>query len=79
MNTTFAIGVRPQRTMPLKVPPQAGHPTSTGTTVEWPSLVVVIQVFVVKSEPVISSVEKPIGGTVTVPVIGFITVVLLVD
>jgi hypothetical protein len=41
-------------------------------------LVVVIQVLVVKSELVMSSVENPIGGSVMVPVIGFTVVVSLV-
>lgn len=69
---------RPQRMMPLDAPPQPGHPIRTGTTMSWSSLVVVIQVLVVKSELVMSSVENPAGASVTVPVIGLTAVVPLV-
>lgn len=75
---TLVMDGRPQRMMPPNAPPHPGHPTSTGTTVSWSSLVVVIQVLVVKSELVMSSVENPAGASVTVPVIGLIVVVSLV-
>ena len=64
---TFASGSSPQRIIAKM--PQAWQPTSTGTTVGCPSLVVVIHVFVVQAEFDVSSVEKLGGAKVTVPVI----------
>ena len=52
--------------MPPEVPPQAGQPTITGTTVEWPPCAVVNLVFDVQSEFVASCVENPAGGEVIV-------------
>src|SRR5260370_37334556 len=56
--------------MPPKVPPQAGQPTRTGKTVEWPPCVVVNQVFDFQTEFVASCVENPAGGEVSVLVTG---------
>lgn len=58
----FLVGSRHSRS---KVPPHLGHPTSTGTTVNWPSLpLVVSQELRVRSEFVTTSVEKTDGAEV---------------
>lgn len=76
VNTVFAMGGNPHRMIPEDVPPHPGHPTRTGTTVAWPSFVVVIHVLVVRLEVVIPSIENPVGGTVTVLVTGLIRAVV---
>lgn len=72
------MGGKFQRIIAPSIPPQPGHPTSTGTTVDSPSLSVVIQVLVVSPTLVISSVEKSSGGMVRVLVMGFTTGPLVV-